>query len=175
MTTRSILLIATMLAGCSAAPAPPTQGLVAGEPVPATTTMSCDGPPFDVWATDATLEMVAILEQVVTSECGRRSDIDPVCSALFLVAATDPVVAVSLGFAPDLVDRMVSLHLEALHGAVRRARQQPDAALAIALEAVIELDIGAALGSDRTLAAAVVARGAPAIVEPIRRAEDGCR
>ncbi len=181
MITRSIVFSAVVVAACSTTVPPPTQGLVPeAPPATATTTAICEGRTlargFLEPATDelAQRELVAMLEQLVRSACQPRDDVAPICSALFLVAVTDPVVAVSLGFAPDLVERMVSLHVEALRGALDRALQRSADSLAAALETLIELDVGTALGSDVTLAAVVVARGKPAIVEPIRAAEDDC-
>jgi hypothetical protein len=94
---------------------------------------------------------------------------------LFLIAATDPVVAASAGFAPDLIDRLVPLHVEVLLRGVDQARRQSRERLADALELVVALDVDTAIRSDATLAAFVVDRGAPAVVEPVRLAEAGCR
>ncbi len=167
---------------------PPTQELTLAEPSPdqvdaaaatATTAapsrIECDVDVFGITGLGPDpADLVAVLEQAARPACRPGTDVEPLCATMFLIGATDPVAAVALGFGPDLVDRLVIVHTELLGEAIEMARRSSDEALAMAIDSVLRLDVEAARASGAAMAEFVVARGAPAIVEPVRRAEQQC-
>ena len=116
----------------------------------------------------------AIDETGPASGCAIASD--PVCAALFLIGATDPVAATAAGLAVDDIERLTVLHHRVLVDGAEAARRGGDHDLETALRTMIDLDIRSTVGrGEEVLADVAVARIDPVIVDPIASAESRCR
>lgn len=121
-------------------------------------------------------ELVRATDQAraeIQAECGvsRR----PLCAALFLIAATDPIVGFVREVGSTDLARLVALHDRVLESAIELARRSDHDRLEGALVRLAALDIAAAVErGDEETAALVVARAAPEIVAPISTVESGC-
>lgn len=99
----------------------------------------------------------------------------PLCAALFLIAATDPILGVVRGDESTDLGRLVTLHEEVLEHAIVLAGRNDDNRLLAALGLLAEFDVaGAVERGDDAVAEVLVARGAPEIVAPISAAEARC-
>ena len=98
------------------------------------------------------------------------------CRSLFLIGATDPLVGVGVGLKSTQIEQLVGWHHWALADGIDAARVRGDTAVAEALRAIDQLDLGAALlGEDVSIVAGLaVARADPDIIEPLAAAEQAC-
>ena len=99
----------------------------------------------------------------------------PLCAALYLLAATDPILGWIDGAGRDELTRLVTLHTTVLDHATTLAGRSEHAGLSSALDqlAALELSVGE-LGDDNAIVAVLTARAAPDIVEPIAAVEADC-
>lgn len=182
---KAVAVVAALfaLAGCSPtadtdAPAHPltsaapsttnTAALAAAAPCPASGTLDAADPWSAIEAAVAELGSIAN-----GSGDGCQATEEPLCAAIFLIAATDPVAALDLDAAGRR--RMVDLHEQVLRDATTIAERLGEDRVRAAFEALIDLDVAAAFAADDPgIAAFAVARSAPEVVEAIVAAEQRC-
>jgi len=179
-----LLLAAIGLAACGGA-SPPTVPL---QPVPFESehaqkqvtepgALGCGESLAGVGDPAGRLEIIGeVVEQIQSGSCRPLDDRQRVCRSLFLVGATDPLVALGLGLDGLQIERTIEWHRWALAEGVDAARRTGDGYTAEALSAMSRLEIGAALlGNDAAaLANGATARAEPAIIEPLVAAEQSC-
>lgn len=99
----------------------------------------------------------------------------PLCAALYLLAATDPILGWIDGAGRDELTRLATLHTTVLDHATTLASRSEHAGLFSALDQLATLELSVAeLGDDNAMVAVLTARAAPDIVEPIAAAEADC-
>jgi hypothetical protein len=111
-------------------------------------------------------------EPTVGSEC--EASRHPLCAAIFLIGATDPVLGIVREADRPELDRLVDLHERVLELAVALAERADRIALAGSFRRLGELDTSVVSAGDDAVVALLIARSAPEIVAPIAVAERGC-
>lgn len=98
----------------------------------------------------------------------------PLCAAIFLIGATDPVLGVAREVDRPELARLVDLHERVLELAVAIAERADQVAVAGSFRRLSELDTSAVSAGDDAVVDLLIARSAPEIVAPIAVAERGC-
>lgn len=138
------------------------------------TVIGSDGLAWLEFAVDELARVDAGLEPLSGEGCGVSRH--PLCTAIFLIAATDPIVGVADGFGPADLARLGDLHERSLALATELAARADRNRLADAFRRLTTLDVSAAVlsGDDDAMIELVIARAAPEILTPISSAEAGC-
>lgn len=172
-----VLVLLLLTGGCRSAP-PPELPLSpsTSESVEAMPTRSPGCRDLLDGADTATVEgrfqiVAATVDAVRWGVCDPIEPDARVCRSLFLIAATDPLVAIGAGLTGAAVEQLIEQHVWALAEGRNAAEASGDLALGHALERLSAVVID---GGDARLAAVAVERAAPEIVEPIAQAEVTC-
>lgn len=100
----------------------------------------------------------------------------PLCAALFLLGATDPIVGFARGVDPIELALLIDLHQRVLDHALTLAGRTDHEGFEAAMVRFAALDTAGALElGDDAVAEVVIARAAPGIVGPIAEIEATCR